>query len=128
MAQKSITAMEAHADVLLSRSDRWATGTLNETGLTFYLFTSSRLGPDGQPILYHTIRDGSFCDCPSYKYRSACCHSLAVKRAAEAAREAVGPKRATYATLYPACQASGCDAEPEAHEIFCGRHAVVSAF
>lgn len=86
---KSITAMEAHAEVLLERSDKWATGTLNETGLTFYLFTSSRLGPDGQPILYHTIRDGSFCDCKGFEYRRQCSHSLAAKRATEAAREAV---------------------------------------
>lgn len=80
--------MHAHADILLSRSDKWAVSTVHATGLVYYTFTSSRVDKHGKPIYYHTVRGNGFCDCPGYAWRRTCSHSIAVKREAEIAREA----------------------------------------
>jgi hypothetical protein len=100
MARKTTTAMEAHAQVLLARSHKWAEGTEVETGRAFYLFASSRTDPEGRPMYHRTARDGSACTCPSYYHRGACSHAEACRLAAERAREAVGPKRASYSELF----------------------------
>ena len=90
MAREVYTdGMHAHAQTLYARRHLWAEGTLMSSGLTFYLFTSSKTNPDDSPKLYHTVRDGSFCSCKGYTYRRTCSHSIAVRRAAEEARAAV---------------------------------------
>lgn len=81
-------AMREHAAVLLSRSATWARGTAQlPTGgrVAFVMFSSSRTDKAGQPIYHRTARDGHFCSCPGYAYRSICCHVVAVKADAEAA-------------------------------------------
>ena len=101
MATKtSMTASEAHAEILLSRSHKWAEGVEPSTGRAFYLFTSSKTDRDGAPVIYRTARDGSGCTCKSYWYRGSCCHSIAASRAAEQAREKVGYRRG-YRDLFP---------------------------
>lgn len=93
MASPVYTAsQQAHAQVLLERSKRWARGVRNRDGLAFVTFASSRLGKDGQPVYYRATE--SACNCPSFNYRLACSHQLAVKIEAEQARESVGPRSA----------------------------------
>jgi hypothetical protein len=101
MATNMVTdSMRAHAEVLLERSDRWARGVRNSDGRAFVLFTSSRQGKDGRPVLYYTAPDGSACTCPSYYHRGACSHAEACRLDAEAAREKVARKRPSYSELF----------------------------
>lgn len=92
--------MHAHAETLYARRHKWAEGQLNGSGLVFYLFNSSKVGKDGLPKLYHTVRDGSWCDCPGFNYRRQCAHSIAVRRAADEAREAACRPRPSLDDLY----------------------------
>lgn len=96
----------AHAQTLYARRHLWAEGTLNATGLVFYLFNSSKLNPDGTPKLYHTVRDGRWCDCKGFEYRHVCAHSLAVKWAADEARERAA-RKASYDDLMTDFQREG---------------------
>lgn len=88
-------SMEAKAAILLEQAQTWARGVRNSDGLAFVVFTSSK-----PQTIYYTTE--SACSCPSFFHRGACSHQLAVKREAEAARAAVGPRRATYAELMAA--------------------------
>ena len=75
---------------------------MNKTlALAFFLFTSSRRGPNGEMIFHKTARDGSGCTCKGYLWRGECAHALAARTAAEQAREAVSRKteRRSYREL-----------------------------
>lgn len=104
MQRQTITASEARARVLLENAASWARGTATTTtGETIgvVLFASgSRPG-----VVYMTRCDGAAgaCTCPAAQrgFRE-CCHVRAVRMEAEAARAAVGPRRATYAELMAA--------------------------
>lgn len=78
MAQASISAMDAHAMVLLSRSDRWAKAVRHD-GRVFTLFA----GSTGKT--YWTTEVS--CSCPGFEWRQNCAHRTAVVREAEKARE-----------------------------------------
>jgi len=53
MATTMVTdSMRAYAQVLLSKSSKWARGIDHERGVAFVMFTSSRVDKDGKPI-YH---------------------------------------------------------------------------
>jgi hypothetical protein len=95
-------SMRAHAEVLLERSDRWARGYDTRNGRAFVIFTSSKIGQDGQPILYYARPDGSGCTCKGYLWRGVCSHSEACRLDAEAAREKVARKRPSYRELMAA--------------------------
>lgn len=98
MAQTTITASEARAQVLLENAANWSRGTaVTRTGETIgvVLFASgSRPG-----VVYLTRCDGAAgaCDCPgAQRSRSGLCsHVRAVRAEAEAARESVGSKPRT---------------------------------
>ena len=80
MAMQMVTdSMRAHAEVLRTRSARWCKGHRLSDGLPIYLFRSSRTNADGNPVLWETRQDGLSCNCPSFVYRSACSHALAVQ-------------------------------------------------
>jgi hypothetical protein len=102
MATTLVTpSMQAHADVLLHRSERWARGVDNEKGVAFFLFVSSRTDREGRPIYHKTTRDGSGCTCPSYYHRGICAHALAAQRAAERARAQAAKPSKRYEDLWP---------------------------
>lgn len=89
----AITSMQAHTDVLLSRSTHWSRAVRND-GLVFTLFT----GSTGQT--YWTTERS--CSCRGFTYRQTCAHVEAVKAEAEKARAAaVRRPKATYDDLYP---------------------------
>lgn len=87
-------SMRAYANILLSKSERWARGVDNEKGVAFVMFASSRTDREGRPMYHQTGRDGSICSCPGFMHRGICSHALAVRQEAEQARErAATPKR-----------------------------------
>jgi predicted nucleic acid-binding Zn finger protein len=104
MAQTTITASEARAQVLLENAANWSRGTaVTRTGETIgvVLFASgSRPG-----VVYMTRQDGEGgCSCPAYQrgFRQ-CCHVRAVRADVAQAREAVTVKpRTTYDQLLDA--------------------------
>lgn len=101
MATAMVTdSMRAYAQVLLSKSAKWARGVDNEKGVAFVLFTSSRVDREGKPIYHKTIRDGSGCTCTGYLYRGICSHALACQWEAEQARERMARPRVTLDELY----------------------------
>lgn len=96
-------SMRAQAQVLLSRSHKWARGYDTRNGRQFVIFTSSRQQPDGRPVLYYTGIAGDGCTCKSYLYRGACSHAEACRLEAERAREVAARKpKATYDQLMDA--------------------------
>lgn len=101
-----ITSSEARAQVLLENADKWSRGTaITATGATVgvVLFASSRKPKAGEaPRVWITRCDGAGCNCPGAQktWSGVCCHMRAVRQEAEAARAAVGPKRANYDELF----------------------------
>jgi hypothetical protein len=133
-------SQRASAQVHLSRRDEWTYFRVD--GVRYIRMPNER-----RTRLYTVRADGRGCACDAYqKYGySACSHMLAVREAANhdvlaawtAEQEAapVAPKPADqpkpkrgYSELFPTCQASGCQDDPEPHEPYCWRHVVVSAF
>lgn len=92
-------SMNAYAEILLSRSDRWARGRRNRDGVQFVTFASSRRDKDGQPIYHQTAIDGSGCTCTGYLWRGICSHAIACRMDAERARERAAC-RPRYEDLY----------------------------
>lgn len=85
--------MQAHADVLIARSHKWAEGIRHRDGLKTYQFTSSRQNPDGSYAMYMASELG--CTCPGHRNRGRCAHVLAIKTVAEQARERAAVKPRT---------------------------------
>lgn len=85
MAVQFTSSMQAHAEVLVSRRSRWCKGQRNSDGAPMFLFSSSRTDTEGRPIIHRTRADGGYCSCPSFEFRQACSHALAVRMAKEQA-------------------------------------------
>lgn len=86
------TSLQAHRDVLLSRSRHWSRAVRND-GLVFTLFS----GSTGQT--YWTTERS--CNCRGFTFRQTCAHVAAVQADAEKARAAaVRRPRATYESLF----------------------------
>jgi hypothetical protein len=93
MATKNTTSMDAHRDILLSRSALWSRGHRQSDGLQFVLFA----GSTGQT--YMTNERG--CTCRGFTFRGQCAHVAAVKAEAEKAREKAGRRKTRYEDLFP---------------------------
>ena len=63
----------AHAEQLVSESDRWLTGRAKANGRPFYVI------PGSKGVAHWTAADGSGCTCRGFAYRGQCSHVLAVK-------------------------------------------------
>lgn len=123
MAQQMVTApMRRKANALVSILATCSTGTSKVTGQRFYVV------PATKPLTAHwTAVDGSGCTCIGFNRRGTCTHAIAARMRAEqqefdrrlaaitAPRCPEGPEdapvptlRASYDTLYRACQTPGC--------------------
>ena len=63
----------AHAEQLVSESDRWLTGRAKADGRPFYVI------PGSKGVAHWTAADGSGCTCRGFAYRGQCSHVLAVR-------------------------------------------------
>lgn len=97
MAQSAVytVSMIARANQLVSESFKWTRGRRKSDGLTFVIFPSSKPGRT-----YYSSQIG--CTCPSWSYRKACSHVLALVTEATKAQESAGrkPLLKTYEEIY----------------------------
>lgn len=94
MAQAVYTeSMQANAARLVESAPTWTRGRRKRDGLTFVIFPSSKPGKA------HYANELA-CTCPSYNYRGACSHVLAVHIEAEQARERAARPLLLYENLY----------------------------
>jgi len=94
MAQAVYTeSMQANAARLIESAATWTRGRRKRDGLTFVIFPSSKPGKA------HYANELS-CTCPSYNYRGACSHVLAVHIEAEQARERAARPLMTYEEVF----------------------------
>jgi hypothetical protein len=128
MLHEGTPAQRAQAQVLLSRSHKWARGYDKQTGIQFVTFASSRMGKDGRPVFYRTRIDGQGCTCEGARRYPICSHQLACRLDADRAREAAARKPVSRYALLAGCSARNCDNDRESGERFCSTHATVSAF
>ena len=70
----------AHAEQLVSASERWLTGRSKMNGRPFFVI------PGSKGVAHWTAADGSGCTCRGFRFRGRCSHALAVQMIGEGSR------------------------------------------
>lgn len=126
---------DARAAAVADQVGTWPRYVLKVDVGAFPAGTEFRRAPSSRDPRVRYRVNGVACECPDYQERGAVCYHVRAYRLWEARRSwpatiaPAGPKaRPSYAALFPACDATGCDDEPAPRSAYCRRHDLCDAF